>query len=138
MRDAFLPLRLDVGLNFNLQMKDGGPRPVPAVKKPIKKMASHIAQSLVLNEFDITIMNEMEVDHGLTVPLSVMFGDIKQNDEWPSLVIPLCVNVVQYPAPTGNRCYNLGKAIRRAIESYEEDLNVIIFWHRRNEPSVAV
>ena len=56
-----------------------------------------------------------------------MFGDIKQNDEWPALVIPLCVNVVQYPAPTGNRCYNLGKAIRRAIESYEEDLNVIIF-----------
>ena len=52
-------------------------------------MASHIAQSLVLNEFDITIMNEMEVDHGLTVPLSVMFGDIKQNDEWPALVIPL-------------------------------------------------
>ena len=91
-----------------------------------QKMASHIAQSLVLNEFDITIMNEMEVDHGLTVPLSVMFGDIK-NDEWPALVIPLCVNVVQYPAPTGNGCFNLGKAIRRAIESYEEDLDVIIF-----------
>ena len=42
-------------------------------------------------------------------------------------MIPLCVNVVQYPAPTGNRCYNLGKAIRRAVESYDEDLNVVIF-----------
>ena len=100
-----------------------GPRPVPVVKNhPV--MASHIAQSLILEEFDLTIMNEMDVDHGLTVPMSVMFGQPK---EWPALVIPLAVNVVMYPAPTGNRCYNLGKAIRRAVESFEEDLNVVIF-----------
>ena len=103
-----------------------GPRPVPVVKNH-QEMASHIAQSLILDEFDITIMNEMEVDHGLTVPLSVMYGEHGVEDEWPALVIPLCVNVVQYPAPTGNRCYQLGKAVRRAIESYEEDLNVVIF-----------
>jgi protocatechuate 4,5-dioxygenase, beta chain len=103
-----------------------GPRPVPVVKNH-QKMASHIAQSLILDEFDITIMNEMEVDHGLTVPLSVMYGEIPQDGEWPALVIPLCVNVVQYPAPTGNRCYQLGKAIRKAIESYDEDLNVHIY-----------
>ena len=103
-----------------------GPRPVPVVRNH-QKMASHIAQSLILDEFDITIMNEMEVDHGLTVPLSVMFGDHGIDDEWPALVVPLCVNVVQYPPPTGNRCYALGKAVRRAIESYEEDLNVVIF-----------
>ena len=103
-----------------------GPRPVPVVKNH-QGMASHIAQSLILDEFDITIMNEMEVDHGLTVPLSVMYGEHGVEDEWPALVIPLCVNVVQYPAPTGNRCYQLGKAVRRAIESYEEDLNVVIF-----------
>jgi len=100
-----------------------GPRPVPVVKGH-QKLASHIAQSVILDEFDLTIMNEMEVDHGLTVPLSIMYG---QPSEWPCLVIPLCVNVVQYPAPTGNRCYNLGKAIRRAIESYDEDLNVVVF-----------
>ncbi len=100
-----------------------GPRPVPVVKGH-QKLASHIAQSVILDEFDLTIMNAMEVDHGLTVPLSVMFG---QPDEWPCLVVPLCVNVVQYPPPTGNRCYQLGKAIRRAIDSFEEDLNVVIF-----------
>ena len=100
-----------------------GPRPVPVVKNHAV-MASHIAQSLILEEFDLTIMNEMDVDHGLTVPLSIMFG---QPEEWPALVIPLAVNVVMYPAPTGNRCYNLGKAIRRAVESFEEDLNVVIF-----------
>ncbi|MAI97219.1 MAG: protocatechuate 3,4-dioxygenase [Rhodobacteraceae bacterium] len=103
-----------------------GPRPVPVVKNH-QKMASHIAQSLILDEFDMTIMNEMEVDHGLTVPLSLMYGDLGPKDDWPALVIPLCVNVVQYPPPTGNRCYKLGQAVRRAIESYNEDLNVVIF-----------
>ena len=103
-----------------------GPRPVPVVRNH-PEMASHIAQSLILDEFDITIMNEMEVDHGLTVPLSLMFGEHGINDEWPATIIPLCVNVVQYPAPTGNRCYNLGKALRRAIESYDENLNVVVF-----------
>lgn len=101
-----------------------GPRPVPVVKGH-QRLASHIAQSVILDEFDLTIMNHMEVDHGLTVPLSVMFGEVE--DEWPCQVIPLCVNVVQYPPPTGNRCYNLGKAVRRAIESYDEDLNVMVF-----------
>ena len=103
-----------------------GPRPVPVVKGH-QKLASHIAQSVILDEFDLTIMNEMEVDHGLTVPLSVMFGEVPQDGDWPCLVVPLCVNVVQYPPPTGNRCYNLGKAIRRAIDSYPEDLNVMVF-----------
>lgn len=99
-----------------------GPRPVPVVKGH-PELASHIAQSVILDEFDLTIMNRMEVDHGLTVPLSIMYDQPK---EWPCPVIPLAVNVVQYPPPTGNRCYNLGKAIRKAIESYDEDLNVVI------------
>ncbi len=100
-----------------------GPRPVPVVKGH-PELASHIAQSVILDEFDLTIMNEMEVDHGLTVPLTVMFD---QPEEWPCPVIPLAVNVVQYPPPTGNRCFQLGKAIRRAIDTYQEDLNVVIF-----------
>ena len=100
-----------------------GPRPVPVVKGH-PELAAHIAQSVILDEFDLTIVNKMEVDHGLTVPLSLMFG---QPDEWPCKIIPLAVNVVLFPPPTGNRCYNLGKAIRKAVESYPEDLRVAIF-----------
>ena len=111
---------------FNPADEGWGPRPVPVVRNH-QKLASHIAQSLILDEFDITIMNEMEVDHGLTVPLSVMYGEHGPEDTWPALVIPLAVNVVQFPPPTGNRCFNLGKAIRRAVESFDEDLNVVIF-----------
>jgi protocatechuate 4,5-dioxygenase beta chain len=99
---------------------------VPTVKNH-QKLASHIAQSLVLDEFDITIMNEMEVDHGLTVPLSIMFDQHGPDDEWPCQVIPLAVNVVQYPAPLGRRCYHLGQAVRKAIESFAEDLDVMVF-----------
>ncbi len=100
-----------------------GARPVPVVEGHAD-LAWHIAQSTILDEFDMTIVNKMDVDHGLTVPLSLMFG---QPEHWPVKVIPIAVNVVQYPPPTGNRCYALGEAIRRAVESYPEDLNVQIW-----------
>ena len=88
------------------------------------ELAWHIAQSTILDEFDMTIVNKMDVDHGLTVPLSLMYG---QPTAWPCPVIPLAVNVVQYPPPTGHRCYMLGKAIRRAVESFDKPLRVAIF-----------
>jgi protocatechuate 4,5-dioxygenase beta chain len=100
-----------------------GPRPVPVVQGH-PELASHIATSCILDGFDLTIVNKMEVDHGLTVPLNLVFGSPK---EWPCPVIPLAVNVVQYPPPTGQRCYDLGKAIRRAVDSYPDDLRVIVF-----------
>jgi protocatechuate 4,5-dioxygenase, beta chain len=100
-----------------------GPRPVPVVKGH-PALASHIAQSVILDEFDLTIVNKMEVDHGLTVPMNLLFGSPQ---EWPCPVIPLAVNVVMYPPPTGHRCYMLGKAIRKAVESYPEDLRVVMF-----------
>jgi len=100
-----------------------GPRPVPVVKGH-PKLAAHIAQSVINDEFDLTVVNKMEVDHGLTVPQSLMFG---QPEEWPCPVIPLAVNVVLFPPPSGKRCFDLGKAIRKAIESFPEDLRVVIF-----------
>jgi protocatechuate 4,5-dioxygenase beta chain len=91
-------------------------------------MASHIAQSVIQDDFDLTIVNKMEVDHGLTVPLSLMCGQpARENFAWPCPVIPFAVNVVQYPVPSGRRCYNLGRAIRKAVESYDEPLNVHIW-----------
>lgn len=104
-----------------------GPRPVPKVIGH-PELASHIAQSVIQQDFDLTIVNKMDVDHGLTVPLSLMCGELDpKTDAWPCPVIPFAVNVVQYPVPSGQRCFNLGQAIRRAIESYDEDLNVHIW-----------
>ena len=100
-----------------------GPRPVPMVKGH-PRLAAHIAQSVIQQDFDLTIVNDLKVDHGLTVPLNLMFGSPA---EWPCLVIPFHVNVVQYPVPSGARCFALGQAIRKAIESYDEPLNVQIW-----------
>ena len=104
-----------------------GPRPVPRVIGH-PELASHIAQSVIQDDFDLTIVNRMPVDHGLTVPLSLMCGarDPKAG-AWPCPVIPFAVNVVQYPVPSGRRCFQLGQAIRRAVERYDEPLNVQIW-----------
>ena len=104
-----------------------GPRPVPTVVGH-PDLAAHIAQSVIQDDFDLTIVNKMDVDHGLTVPLSLMCGQPPQSDfAWPCPVIPFAVNVVQYPVPSGRRCFELGKAIRKAVESYDEPLNVQIW-----------
>ena len=100
-----------------------GPRPVPKVIGH-PELASHIAQSVIQDDFDLTIVNRMDVDHGLTVPLSLMFG---QPQAWPCPVVPFAVNVVQYPVPSGRRCFMLGQAIRKAIESFDEPLNVQVW-----------
>jgi hypothetical protein len=100
-----------------------GPRPVPMVQGH-PELASHIAQSVIQQDFDLTIVNKMDVDHGLTVPLSLMCG---QPQAWPCPVIPFAVNVVQYPVPSGQRCFNLGKAIAKAVKSFDADLNVHIW-----------
>ncbi|MCL4185763.1 MAG: protocatechuate 3,4-dioxygenase [Burkholderiaceae bacterium] len=100
-----------------------GPRPVPKVIGH-PELAAHIAQSVIQDDFDLTIVNRMDVDHGLTVPLSLMCG---QPAAWPCRVIPFAVNVVQYPVPSGRRCFQLGQAIRRAVESYDEPLKVQVW-----------
>jgi protocatechuate 4,5-dioxygenase beta chain len=86
-----------------------GPRPVPPVIGH-PDLASHIAESCILDEFDLTIVNQMSVDHGLTVPLSLLFG---QPQAWPCPVVPLA-------------CFNLGRAIRKAVASYPQDLRVVV------------
>jgi protocatechuate 4,5-dioxygenase beta chain len=108
---------------FPIADEGWGPRAVPVVKGD-PDLAWHIAQSVILDEFDLTIVNKMAVDHGLTVPLSLLCGQPK---EWPFRVIPLCVNVIQYPPPTAHRCYMLGKAIRKAVETYDKDVRVVVF-----------
>ncbi len=108
---------------FGICDEGWGPRPVPDVEGH-PDLAWHIAQSLILDDFDMTIVNKLDVDHGLTVPLSMMFD---KPAKWPVKVIPLAVNVVTYPVPSGNRCWLLGEAIKKAVESFPEDLNVQIW-----------
>ncbi|MBB4199861.1 protocatechuate 3,4-dioxygenase [Rhodoblastus sphagnicola] len=121
--DLIPTFAIGTGAEFAVADEGWGPRPVPKVVGH-PELASHIAQSVIQDDFDLTLVNRMEVDHGLTVPLSLMFG---QPEAWPCKVIPFAVNVVQYPVPSGARCFALGQAIRRAVESFDDNLNVQIW-----------
>jgi protocatechuate 4,5-dioxygenase, beta chain len=100
-----------------------GPRNVPVVKGH-QKLAWHLAETLIINEFDMCVMNKLDVDHGLTIPLNIMCGKV---DDWPMAIIPIPVNVVMFPVPSGDRCWRMGEVIRKAVEAFPEDLNVVIF-----------
>jgi protocatechuate 4,5-dioxygenase, beta chain len=118
---------IGTGASYPIADEGWGPRPVPTVMGH-PSLASHIAHSVIQDDFDLTIVNEMPVDHGLSVPLSLMFGEKDPAQEaWPCKVIPFAVNVVHYPIPSGERCFKIGQAIRKAIESFDEDLNVQIW-----------
>jgi gallate dioxygenase len=105
-----------------------GPRPIPGIEND-PEFAAHIAHSLIRDDFDLTLINEMEVDHGLTVPMSLIFGKPENwpGGVWPCKIIPFHVNVVQYPVPSGKRCFELGQALRKAIESYDKPLKVQVW-----------
>ncbi len=100
-----------------------GPRKVPVVKGH-SALAWHLAETLIINEFDMCVMNKLDVDHGLTIPMNITCGLV---DEWPFAVIPIAVNVVMFPVPSGDRCWRLGEVIRQAVESFPEDLKVVVF-----------
>ncbi len=124
----FIPtFAIGTGDTFAPADEGWGARPVPVVQGH-PELAAHIAQSVIQDDFDLTLVNRMDVDHGLTVPLSLLFGQPPADDfRWPCPVIPLAVNVIQYPVPSGQRCLALGRAVRKAIESYGEDLNVQVW-----------
>lgn len=100
-----------------------GVRPLPAIRGDLA-FSQHLCRSLVYDEFDITICQEMAVEHGFLVPMHLCFEP--QPDGWPVAAIPLEVNVLQHPLPTARRCLRLGHAIRRAVESYPRDIKVAI------------
>jgi protocatechuate 4,5-dioxygenase beta chain len=121
--DMIPTFAIGTGAAFKPADEGWGARPVPEVIGH-PQLASHIAQSVIQDDFDLTIVNAMTVDHGLTVPLSLMCGSPQA---WPFLVIPFAVNVVHYPVPSGRRCFELGKAIRKAVASYDEALDVQVW-----------
>ena len=100
-----------------------GTRPLPEVRGD-SHFSIHVCESLVADEFDLTVCQELAVEHGFLVPMNLCFEHSK--DGWPVAAVPLQVNVIQHPLPTARRCYKLGQAIRKAVLAYEGNLNVVI------------
>jgi protocatechuate 4,5-dioxygenase beta chain len=99
-----------------------GLRPLPNVPGD-SELSWFLARELVYNEFDMTVVQEMKLDHGFLVPMPLFF---QHNPGWNIKSIPLVVNVIQHPIPTGRRCLKLGHAIRKAVEAYDRDTRVVI------------
>jgi gallate dioxygenase len=120
--DHYSPFVLGVDDRYVTADEGGGPRDYPPVAGH-PDLARHIGASLFADEFDISFFQKKPIDHGLFSPLSMMTD---RGKIWNGAVIPLQVGVLQFPIPTARRCYRLGQALRKAIESYAEDLSVAI------------
>jgi len=118
--DHYPTFALGVSDQYAIADEGLGPRRIPPLKGHAA-LSRHIARSLVDAEFDISIFQDVPLDHGLHSPLTMMWPS---QPDWPGRVVPLVVNVIQQPLPKPGRCFALGKALRRAIESYPEDLKV--------------
>ncbi len=120
--DHYSHFALGIGEQFPIADEGGGPRNLPPIKGH-PALARHIASGLVADEFDLSYFQSKALDHGCVSPLSLLWPHEKA---WPAAVIPLQVGVLEFPTPTARRCYKLGKSLRKAIESYPEDLKVAI------------
>jgi gallate dioxygenase len=120
--DHYSPFALGIGESYGVADEGGGPRPLPPVKGH-PGLAHHIGTSLMADEFDLSFFQGRPLDHGCFSPLSLLWP---HEPQWPAAIVPLQVGVLQFPIPTAKRCYKLGQALRKAIESYPEDLRVVI------------
>jgi protocatechuate 4,5-dioxygenase beta chain len=118
--DHYPTFALGVSEEYSIADEGLGVREIPPLKGHAP-LSRHIAHSLVEDEFDLTLFQDLPLDHGLHSPLTLMWPS---KPDWPGAVIPLVVNVIQQPLPKPSRCFALGKHIKKAIESYPEDLKV--------------
>ena len=120
--DQYPTFALGVSEEYPIADEGQGVRPIPPLKAHAA-LARHVARSLIADEFDLTIFQDLALDHGLHSPLTMLWPS---RPDWPARIVPLMVNVLQHPLPTPRRCYRLGQAIRKAVESYPGDLKVAV------------
>jgi len=121
--DKYPTFALGVAERYAIADEGFGTRPLPEVQGDAE-LSDHLCESLIADEFDLTVCQELGVEHGFLVPMNLCFPHTAAG--WPVKSVPLQVNVVQHPLPTALRCLKLGKALRKAVESYAGDLKVVV------------
>ncbi len=120
--DLYPTFAIGIGEQFEVADEGAGKRPLPAIRGNLD-LSIHIAEQLVNDEFDMATFFDRPLDHGVFSPLPLM---LSHEPQWPCALVPIMINVVQHPLPTARRCYKLGQAVKRAIESFPQDLKVVI------------
>jgi gallate dioxygenase len=120
--DVIPTFALGVASTHEIADEGWGKRGLPPVPGDTE-LGWHIARSLVEESFDPAVCHRMPLDHGCLAPLSALFP---WEPAWPVRVIPILVNVLHFPIPTPARCFELGRAVRRAVASYEDEVKVVV------------
>ena len=120
--DHYSAFALGIGDRYAVADEGGGARALPPISGH-PQLAAHIGASLVADEFDMSFFQHKALDHGCFSPLSMM---MEHDPDWPVPIIPLQVGVLLFPIPSAKRCFSLGQALRRAIESFPQDLRVCV------------
>ena len=120
--DLYPTFALGVGDRFEVADEGAGKRPLPPIRGHLA-LSIHMAEHLVNEEFDLAVFQDRPLDHGCASPLPLLWPHAP---DWPGAVVPIAINVLQYPLPTARRCYRLGQAVRRAVEAFPEDLKVVV------------
>jgi gallate dioxygenase len=120
--DHYSAFALGVGQSYAVADEGGGARELPPIAGHAG-LAQHVGTALMADEFDMAFFQDRPLDHGCFSPLSMLWP---HQPAWPGAIVPLQVGVLQFPIPSALRCYKLGQSLRRAIESYKEDLSVVI------------
>ena len=120
--DHYSAFALGIGESYAPADEGGGARALPPVRGS-PELSAHVASVLMAEEFDLSVFQHRALDHGCFSPLSMM---LPHDAGWPCALVPLQVGVLQFPIPTARRCYRLGQALRRAIESFPDDIGVVI------------
>jgi len=120
--DHYSPFALGIGDEYRVADEGAGERALPPIQGH-SGLAHHIGSVLMAEEFDMSFFQRRPLDHGCFSPLSML---LPHEPAWPTAIVPLQVGVLQFPIPSALRCYKLGQALRGAIESYPEDLKVVI------------
>jgi gallate dioxygenase len=120
--DHYSQFALGIGESYEVADEGGGPRDLPPVQGHAP-LARHIAAGLVADEFDLSYFQDKALDHGCFSPLSMLW---RHEPAWPGAIVPLQVGVLEFPIPSARRCYKLGQSLRKAIESFPEDLRVVL------------
>jgi gallate dioxygenase len=120
--DHYSQFALGIGESYAVADEGGGPRALPPVRGHTG-LSHHVAAALVADEFDLSYFQDKPLDHGCFSPLSMLWP---HEPAWPGAIVPLQIGVLEFPIPSARRCYRLGHSLRRAIESYPEDLKVAL------------
>lgn len=103
--------------------KTAGPNdhtPMPRYEVPVHAtLAAHLRAEGIASGFDLSLVQDFEVDHSIMVPLHFLTPRMSVP------IVPVFINCFVPPLPSAHRVYALGQAIRAAIETFPQPLRVV-------------